>query len=181
MAERQAAHFRALGCQVLIDEPYQHYQFAGRADLAAWHPGRRALLHVENRSRFPNLQEAAGSWNGKRAYLFPSLVTRLGLEPPRSVTHAMVALWSAEVIHVIRIREQTFRSLCPDAPDAFEAWWAGEPPVAGLRSTLVLFDPCVPEGSRMRPFVGLDRVPAVRPRHRGYREAVKALSVLGRA
>src|SRR3972149_745963 len=35
--------------------PYQHYQCAGRAGLLAWERERRSLLHVENRTRFPNL------------------------------------------------------------------------------------------------------------------------------
>lgn len=37
---------------VALDEPYQHYQFAGRADVLAWRLDPPALLHVENRTRF---------------------------------------------------------------------------------------------------------------------------------
>ena len=59
-----------------IDEPYQHYQFAGRADVLAW--DRENLLHIENRTRFPNLQEAAGSYNAKRRYLARDLAQTPG-------------------------------------------------------------------------------------------------------
>lgn len=69
MGDAQAERMRRLPLEVRLDEPYQHYQFAGRADLVAIDRARRALLHIENRTRFPNLQEFAGSWNAKKAYL----------------------------------------------------------------------------------------------------------------
>jgi transcriptional regulator with XRE-family HTH domain len=71
MGELEAAHLRSLGYGVSIDEPYQHYQFAGRADVIAWRLAERALLHLENRTRFPNVGEAAGAYNAKRVYLAP--------------------------------------------------------------------------------------------------------------
>src|SRR5437868_2132013 len=69
MGDVEASHLQGVRLPVAIDEPYQHYQFAGRADLVAWSIERRALLHIENRSRFPNIQDAAGSFNAKRQYL----------------------------------------------------------------------------------------------------------------
>ena len=54
MGEYEASHLRALGFKVGIDEPYQHYQFAGRADLVAWDVDARAFLHIENGTRFPD-------------------------------------------------------------------------------------------------------------------------------
>ena len=36
MGEIEAAVLRAHGFRVAIDEPYQHFQFAGRADVLAW-------------------------------------------------------------------------------------------------------------------------------------------------
>ena len=79
MGELEAAHFAGLGFRVGIDEPYQHYQFAGRADLVAWDVDARALLHIENRTRFPDFQEMAGAFNAKREYLADSLATRAGV------------------------------------------------------------------------------------------------------
>lgn len=76
--EFEAGHLRRLGLSVSLDEPYQHYQFAGRADLLAWDPARRTLLHVENRTRFPNTQEAFGAYHAKRTYLARVLAERLG-------------------------------------------------------------------------------------------------------
>jgi DNA-binding XRE family transcriptional regulator len=94
MGEAQAAHLRALGFQVGIDEPFQHYQFAGRADVVAWSTGRRALLHIENKTRFPDLQDAFGSFNSKRSYLGAELTARAGVGGWSSETHVIAALWS---------------------------------------------------------------------------------------
>jgi transcriptional regulator with XRE-family HTH domain len=177
MAEIEAARLRAHGLEVAIDEPYQHYQFAGRADLLAWDIERRALLHIENRTRFPDLQEAAGSFNAKRAYLPDTFGARVGVRGWTTVTHVMATLWSAEVLHVLRLRRQTFRALCPDGCEAFAAWWGGAEQPRGTRCTLVLMDPA--PSSRQRPWVGVEALDGLRPRHHGYAEAVAALRRTG--
>ena len=137
MGELEATRLRAHGFTIGIDEPYQHFQFAGRADVVAWNRRERALLHIENRTRFPNVQEALGSYGAKRAYLPGVLAERLelGLAGWRVVTHAIVAAWTGEALHPIRLRFETFRSACPDPSDDLEAWWSGRmPPPAGRRA-----------------------------------------------
>ena len=159
---------------VALDEPYQHYQFAGRADVVAWKLDPPALLHVENRTRFPNLQEAFGSYNAKRSYLPGVLAQRLGLGNGfDSVTSVMAVLWSAEVLHELRLRPASFRAVCPDSIDAFSAWLAGSPPPTGVRSILAVVDPLA--ASRSRAIVGFDQTQTVRPRYRGYVDAAEAL------
>lgn len=75
---------------------------------------------------------------------------RLGMSgPPVTVTHVMVALWSTEVIEVLRRNPATFAAICPDPPDAFLGWWAGKPPRRGVSSSLVLLDPFA-SGSQSR-------------------------------
>jgi hypothetical protein len=175
MGELEARALAKPGRTIAIDEPYQHYQFAGRADVLAWQG--RDLLHVENRTLFPNLQDAAGSYNAKRQYLARSLADRAGVGPGgwRSVTHVMACLWSSEVLHVLRLRAATFSALCPDEPGALEAWLAGAGPEPGVTSSLVILDPCVPFGSRRRTIASLADVARVEPRHRGYAQAAEAL------
>jgi transcriptional regulator with XRE-family HTH domain len=172
MGELEAGHLRKSGFHVAIDEPYQHFQFAGRADVVAWDLDRRALPHLENRTRFPDIQDALGSYGAKRAYLPKVLADRLQISRGgwRVVTHAIVALWSGEVLHTLRMRAETFRSACPDPADAFETWWNGEVPM-GERptSTLVVFDPA--PGRRRATFAGLAALSTVRPRYRGYADA----------
>jgi transcriptional regulator with XRE-family HTH domain len=92
MGEAEAAHLRAIGFAVGLDEPFQHYQFAGRADLVAWSAEHAALLHIENRTRFPDLQDALGSFNAKRRSLGAEMAERAGIALWRSETHVMAAL-----------------------------------------------------------------------------------------
>jgi transcriptional regulator with XRE-family HTH domain len=173
MGELEAAHLRAFGYAISMDEPYQHFQFAGRADLAAWDLESLALLHIENRTRFPNIQEMAGSYNAKRAYLGAALAERLGVRAWRSETHVIASLWSAEVLHSLRMRPETFRALCPEDSSAFEQWWSGNPPRTGKTSTLVVLDPLA--FGRQRQLISLDESLTTRPRHRGYAEAAARL------
>jgi DNA-binding Xre family transcriptional regulator len=175
MGELEAGRLRGHGFSIAIDEPYPHYQFAGRADLVAWDVTERALLHIENRTRFPNLQEALGSYSAKRAYLPAILAERVGIARSgwRTVAHAIVALWSAEVIHSIRLRTETFRAACPDSVDGFDSWWAGRPPDGrGQSSTLVILDPGPTRGRR---YVSMATIGSVHPRYRGYAEAAARL------
>jgi transcriptional regulator with XRE-family HTH domain len=174
MGEVEARHFRRLDFPVGIDEPYQHYQFAGRADLISWDEAGRALLHIENRTRFPDMQDMAGSFNAKRAYLGAAIAARTGVTRWASETHVIAALWSAEVLHTLRLRPESFRALSPDPVNAFAEWWAGLPPTTGVTAAIVLFDPMA-EG-RQRRFVGLDEALATaKPRHRGYADVVSKL------
>jgi transcriptional regulator with XRE-family HTH domain len=172
MGELEAAHLRRMGFRVGIDEPYQHFQFAGRADLVAWDVERRALLHLENRTRFPDFQEMAGAFNAKRAYLGAAIAARAGVGRWASESHVIVALWTAEVLHALRLRTASFVAICPDGMDPVARWWAGEPPTSGSSAGLIVLDP-VAQGRSAR-FVGLDRALTARPRHRGYAE-VRAL------
>ncbi len=174
MGEVEARWLAAHGYQLAIDHPYQHYQFAGRADVLAWTRQPLALLHIENRTRFPDLQQAVGSYNAKRQYLARTLAQQLGIPGFASETHVMVGLWSAEVIHSVRLRATTFRAICPDHEERLQAWLGGAPPPRGRSSSLLLLDPFA-EGRRA-PMVGLERVlSGVRPRIRGYREAADRL------
>jgi transcriptional regulator with XRE-family HTH domain len=177
MGEAEAAQLQAHGYEVLLDEPYQHDQFAGRADLAGVDRQERALLQLENRTRFPDVQAAIGSYNAKRAYLAPELAQRLGITGGfRSVTHVIVALWSSEALHSLRLREATFRAVCPDPPAAFVAWWSGTTPSGrGSTSSLVIFDPRPGQRSTRRRWVGLDQLRSVDPRYRGYADALERL------
>jgi hypothetical protein len=174
MGELEASHLRSLGYGVAIDDPYQHFQFAGRADVLAWSREPAALLHFENRTRFPNIQEAAGSWNAKRAYLAPVIAERLGVRRFRSVTHVMACLWSAEVLHAVRIRAATFQSLCPDPSDAFDEWWRGTTTAAGTSTTLILLDPFA--SGRQKRWIDLEvALSSARPRISGYADAAERI------
>lgn len=171
MGELEAGHLDRFGPRIAIDEPYQHYQFAGRADLLACSFERASLLHLENWTQFPNLGEAAGAWNAKRAYLPDEMARRLGVPRWRSVTHVMVCLWSSEVLHAMRLHRSTSRALGPDPADGFAAWWSGAPPPPGTTSSIIVLDPFAT--GRERLFIDLATAlrATTRPRVRGYAEA----------
>jgi hypothetical protein len=84
-----------------------------------------------------------------------------------------VALWSAEVLHALQLRTESFRAICSQDSTAFTAWWAGKPPLTGPTSAIVVLYPLASDGQR--PFVGLEDALAVRPPYRGYAEAEQAL------
>jgi len=183
MGESIAGRLRSFGLEIAVDDPFQHYQFAGRADLLAWSIQRRALLHIENRTRFPNIQEAFGSYNVKRRYLPAITAERLGIRGGWDiVTNVVAALWSSEVLRDLRLHPTSFRAVCPDPIDAFAAWWSGGLPNAGtVTSALVLFDPILRGRSDRRCFVGLDQVDTTRGRYGGYADALEAIrGVTGR-
>jgi transcriptional regulator with XRE-family HTH domain len=173
MGDAEASVFQGYGLPVRLDEPFQHYQFAGRADLVSWSVEHRALVHIENRTRFPDLQESFGSFNAKPSYLAESLATRLQLRGGfRSETHVLVGLWSAEVLHTVRLRSASFRANCPDSAEAFSDWWSGRPP-PGRFATLVLFDPA--DRPRSRRFIDLDAAMRAEPRYRSYADAAASM------
>lgn len=176
LGEIEARQLRPFGHVVRLDEPYQHYQFAGRADVIAADLDARALLHIENRTRFPDVQAFAGSWNAKRAYLGDELAKRLAIGGRwLSIDHVVVALWFSEVLHSLRMRSATFQATCPDSVDAFAAWWNGEPVPRGERSTIVVFDPLVGERKSRRRWISLASVPSAETRYRGYADALDRL------
>lgn len=175
MGEAQTAHLRKIGFEVGLDEPFQHYQFAGRADVIAWSVERAALLHIENRTRFPDIQDSIGSFNNKRRFLGAELASLRGVARWRSETHVIAALWSTEVMRTLRSHGASFASVCPDPPDALEAWWRGEPTLGGRRSILLLFDPIAGRRSDRRRWAPLADLPFVRPRYRDYADTVAAL------
>lgn len=46
IGEIAAAHLRGVGFRVGIHEPYQHFQFVGRADVVSWDLEVAAFLHI---------------------------------------------------------------------------------------------------------------------------------------
>jgi transcriptional regulator with XRE-family HTH domain len=181
IVEMLAARYAAQGRIVAVDDPFQHYQFAGRADLAVVDPAGPDLLHHEVKTAIPNVGELAGAWNTKRQYLAGVLADRLGFGRGfRSITHVLTIAWTAECLHLVRLREATIRALGPDTADAFDAWWGGgRPPAPGTTSSVILLDPI--DRPRAPAWVGLEDARTIRPRHAGYAALLDALGRAGRA
>jgi hypothetical protein len=179
MAELEADRLTRHACRLAIDEPYQHYQFAGRADLIAWVTAPPRLLHIENRTRFPDVQEIAGSFNAKCRYMPGVIARRVGVKAWASETHVLMGLWSSEVMHVVRARRATFQALCPDPMGGLLAWLDGRDPPPGETRCFAVLDPMA--SGRQRVVTDLDAVlRGVAPRVRDYREAADRLRASGR-
>ena len=114
-----------------------------------------------------------GTFTAKRAYLGPVLAERLGMLKWRSETHVLALAWTADVLHTLRLRTETFRSTAPDHPDLFTRWWRGDAVPPGITSTLVVLDPIA--AGRQPMWVGLDDCLRARPRHHGYADLATAL------
>jgi len=182
MTEAIATRLGSHGFEVGIDEPYQHFQFAGRADLVAWDREARAFLHCEQRTRLDDVQAIAGAFNAKRNYLAPILAQRLAIGGSfRSVSHVLVLLWSAEVLHPLRLRTSSMVALAPGGDAPFGAWWNGHPPERG-GAGLVVFDPLPGGRSDRQRWIDLEAAAkGVRPRYRGYADALAVLRRAGMA
>jgi len=178
MGEFEVARFRKLGFGTRVDEPYQHFQFAGRGDAVAW-SAEGALRHIENKTEFRDLQDAFGAFSAKRAYLGRELAERLGVKRWTSHTHVMAVLPSVEALRAIRRHRASFSSVCPDPPGSFVAWWSGRPPGSGSHSTLVVLDPIetgkAPAAVPAQRWIGLEDIDSAKPRYRNYKEAAAAL------
>jgi hypothetical protein len=183
LGEIEAGHFGRPGVEVRLDEPYQHYQFSGRADMLVMDPTGPDLLHMENKTGFPDIQGFLGTWNAKRAYLATEIAQRFEISNRRwrSVTHVVVALWSSDVLHTLRLRTETFRTACPHPSVAFAAWWHGTTPAPGVTSSLVVLDPLDGTRSTRRRWIDLEAAVdrSTDPRYRGYADALNALRRAG--
>jgi len=181
IVETLAARYAAQGRIVVADEPFQHFQFAGRADVTAVDPAGPDLLHHEVKTALPNVGELAGAWNVKRQYLARVLAERHGFRHGfGSVTHVLTVAWTADCLRVLRLRGATFRSLGPDPPEAFARWWeGGRPDARRITSTIVIFDPI--DRPRAPTWASLRHHGADRPRHRGYADLLGELRDAGLA
>jgi transcriptional regulator with XRE-family HTH domain len=179
MGEVQARRFATGTRRVLVDEPYQHFRFAGRGDLVVVDRGAAAIHHSENKTRIVNVGELSGSFNAKCRWLSGDVAERNGIRRIRSETHTLVLLWSEEVLAVARSLGRTLRALGPDGADPFGAWWDGSP-LAGVHRGLVVFDP-IDRGTSQPQWVSLEDALDARPRYRGYADAFHELRAAGLA
>jgi hypothetical protein len=158
---------------VLIDEPYQRFRFGGRGDLVVVDRQRRAIAHSENKTRIVNVGDMGGSFNAKCLWLPGQVAERVGVRRFTSETHSLVLLWSEEVLAAARSLGRTLRALGPDGTAAFAAWWDGSP-LPGVHRCLVVLDP-IDRGTSQPRWVGLQEALELRPRYRGYADALEEL------
>ena len=181
IVEGLVARYETQGRLVGADEPFQHFQFAGRADVTAVDTAGPDLLHHEVKTAIVNVGELAGAWNVKRQYLARALADRYAIRGGfRAVTHVLTIAWTADCLRVLRLREATLRSLGPDVPGPFARWWdGGRPEAPATTSIVIVLDPL--ERPRAPAWAPLQDLGALRPRHRSYADLLHELHKVGRA
>jgi hypothetical protein len=77
----------------------------------------------------------------------------------------MVCLWSADVLHALRLHTETFRPTFPDSAGRFETRWSGSSPPVARPARWVVLDPFA--GGRQRRGIDLETaLTRARPRYR---------------
>jgi transcriptional regulator with XRE-family HTH domain len=123
---------RSARWEVLVEYGFNHYGERGSVDIVAWHPRLRALLLVEVKSRFFDLQEMLATFARKLRIVPPLLAEARG--------------WRPEFVGTLIVAPGTTanRRVVADHPNIFEAsypsrsrdaqHWVREPsgPFAGL-------------------------------------------------
>jgi hypothetical protein len=93
----------------------------------------------------------------------------------------MLALWSAEVLHQLRLHRSSFGTLCSGDEAAFERWWLGEPAPSAVHVHVLVFDPIEGRRPDRRRWIGLGELAPARPRYRDHAESLAALREAGLA
>lgn len=75
IVEQVVAALRLAGFEVIVEYTFNHYGERGSVDIAAWHPGERALLLVEVKSRLTDLQDLFATF-ARKVRIVPDLLAR---------------------------------------------------------------------------------------------------------
>jgi transcriptional regulator with XRE-family HTH domain len=109
------------GWEVLVEFGFNHYGDRGSVDVLAWHPGERALLIVEVKSRLTDLQATFLSYD-RKVRLVPMLVRRDRGWDIRHVGRLLVMPGSSANRSVVAAHPATFASAFPERMPAIRAW-----------------------------------------------------------
>lgn len=159
LVELVASLLRRVGWLVLPEYTFNHFGERGSVDLVAWHPGRRALLIVEVKSRIVDIQELLSAFNRKLRIVPMTIRTTHGWNPI-ALGHVLVVAEGTSQRRMIRAYAATFASVLPASGRAVRAWL--NDPVGHLAG--VWFLAPMPAGHGKRPSPGARRVR--RPRSR---------------
>jgi hypothetical protein len=95
MVDAVVARLTADGWEAMVEFSFNEYGDRGSVDVLAWHPGRRALLIVEVKSRLANLQDTCRALDTK-ARVVPVLAGR-------------ARGWHAAVVGVLLVVQESTR------------------------------------------------------------------------
>ena len=123
------------GWQITAESGFNHYGERGSADILAWHRARLAILIVETKSRFGDLQDTLAALDRKRRVLPIEFEKRFGWRP-RVVGVLLVLPDLSTHRHVAARHPTIFRASFPHRQDEVTEWLAA--PGADLRGLMFL-------------------------------------------
>jgi len=111
---------RRHGWEVIVELTFSRYGERGSIDLVGWHPGTRALLVIEVKSRILDVQATLAGLD-RKARLAPQLVRDRGWRPVMTARLLVVADTKANRSVVAR-HEALFASVLPLRSRAIRSW-----------------------------------------------------------
>ena len=111
------------GWEVLVEYSFNHFGERGSVDIVAWHPRFRALLLVEVKSRFVDVQEMLATF-ARKVRIVPDLVAASHGWQPLAVGRLVVAAGSGTNRRVVDAHPAIFAATYPGRTRDAQAWIA---------------------------------------------------------
>lgn len=121
IVEYVVGRLRELGWEILVEYTFNHFGERGSVDIVAWHPGRRALLLIEVKSRLLDLQEMLATFARKLRIVPPVLAEQNGWRPT-TIGRLIVAPGSTANRSVVAAHAHTFEVSYPGRAREAQAW-----------------------------------------------------------
>lgn len=121
LVEHVARSLRDAGWTVRVEVTFNEYGERGSADLVAWHPGERALLIVEVKTRIDDTQEAISTFS-KKVRVLPEVLAREEGWDPATVGRLLVLADTRMNRDLVREHQTTFDAIWPARTAAVRRW-----------------------------------------------------------
>jgi len=121
IVEYVVGRLRALGWEIVVEYTFNHFGERGSVDIVAWHPGRRALLLIEIKSRLLDLQEMLSTFARKLRIVPPLLAEQNGWRPT-VIGRLIVAPGTTANRSVLAAHANTFEVSYPGRAREAQAW-----------------------------------------------------------
>jgi transcriptional regulator with XRE-family HTH domain len=153
IVEAVIAELARLGWETYPEFTFNFYGERGSVDILAWHPGKRALLLIEVKTRLTDLQRLLMSLS-KKLRLVPGLVSEERRWERRALGHIVVMLDTRANRSTVARHQATFAATFPSRTADVRGWLRS--PTADLAGLwfLSLRREAHPEGDQLRRIRG---------------------------
>jgi transcriptional regulator with XRE-family HTH domain len=121
LAEYVVGQLRAVGWEVIVEYTFNRFGERGSVDIVAWHQGRRALLLIEVKSRFTDLQEMLATF-ARKLRIVPSMLAEQNGWRPTAIGRLIVAPGTTANRSVVAAHANTFEVSYPGRAREAHAW-----------------------------------------------------------